>query len=446
MLQEEIKSLKSFTLHIQNLIEKKLWLKVMVAIALGALLGFLLGQNYFDFSKKFTTNLTDWLGLPGQIFMRLVKMIMVPLILASIIRGIVSNSIDQLKKLGIGVFAFFVIFTAIGLTIGTIIALGLNPGGYLDLGEAVSVADNLSQSEEIKTSIPTLITNLLPDNPLESMVSDEMLSVVIFAIITGIALLSLNSKTMEPIVQLLSAVQEVCMVIVGWAMKIVPYAVFGMIAQLVANIGFESLAGIGYYILVVIIGLIILLILNLLVVQFLGGGSSLQFLKKIRDVQLLAFSTTSSAAVMPLSLKTAEEKLGVQNKISNFIIPIGATINMSGTALYQCISTIFIAQAYGIELAIPTLVLMNITIVLASIGTPAIPGGGVIVMASILQSAGIPGEGVVLIIGVERILGMFRTVINVTGDLTACMFFNHKSIKSEINEHTKTDLSTLEIQ
>ena len=438
MLTQEIKSLKSFTLHIQNLIEKRLWLKVMVAIGLGALLGFLIGQNYFNLSLNFRTNLTDWLGLPGQIFMRLVKMIMVPLILASIIRGIVSNSIDQLKKLGVGVFVFFVLFTAIGLAVGTIIALGLNPGGYLDLGSSISEVTTITSSEATKTDIPSLITNLLPDNPLESMVSDEMLSVVIFSIITGIALLSLSVKTMEPIVQLLSAVQEVCMVIVGWAMKIVPYAVFGMIAQLVANIGFESLAGIGYYILVVLVGLLFLLILNLIVVQFFGGGSSLKFLTKIREVQLLAFSTTSSAAVMPLSLKTAEEKLGVQNKISNFIIPIGATINMSGTALYQCISTIFIAQAYGIELAIPTLVLMNITIVLASIGTPAIPGGGVIVMASILQSAGIPGEGVVLIIGVERILGMFRTVINVTGDLTACMFFNHRAALSDVSDKVST--------
>jgi len=147
-------------------------------------------------------------------------------------------------------------------------------------------------------------------------------------------------------------------------------------------------------------------------------------MKNIVDVQLLAFSTTSSAAVMPLSIKTANEKLGVSPQISNFIIPIGATINMDGTALFQCISTIFIAQAYGIEISLINIGLIMVTIVAASIGTPSIPGGGVVVLASVLQSANIPTEGIVIIIGVERVLGMFRTAINVTGDLTACVLFN----------------------
>jgi Na+/H+-dicarboxylate symporter len=147
-------------------------------------------------------------------------------------------------------------------------------------------------------------------------------------------------------------------------------------------------------------------------------------LKKIKDVQLLAFATTSSAAVMPLSMKTAEEKLGIPAKISNFIIPIGTTINMDGTAIFQSVSTLFIAQAYGMELTIINIALIMVTIVAASIGTPAIPGGGVVILASVLQSAGIPVEGLVIIIGVERILGMFRSALNVTGDLVACTVFN----------------------
>ena len=156
----------------------------------------------------------------------------------------------------------------------------------------------------------------------------------------------------------------------------------------------------------------------------LGGRNPFTFLATITEVQLLAFSTTSSAAVMPLSMKTAEEKLNVSPKVSNFLIPIGSTINMDGTALYQCVSTLFIAQAYGIDMTLSSILLVMFTIVGASIGTPAIPGGGVVVLATVLQSVGIPGEGIVIIIGVERILGMFRTVLNVTGDLTACVIFN----------------------
>ncbi len=422
VLLNEIKSLANLYTHIQNLIEKKLWLKVLVALALGIGVGLFLGQNYFDLSKTFNHNLGNWLGLPGQLFMRLVKMIMVPLILASIIRGIVSNNLEQLKTLGLGVLIFFVLTTVLSITIGTLLSLSMNPGSMISLSSDV-ITSSSSITQETGSSISNMILELLPDNPLQAMVEDEMLSVVIFSIITGIALLYLNEKTIEPVIQLLSAVQEITMVIVGWAMKIVPYAVFGMIAQLVANIGIDSLSGIAYYILVVLIGLTIIMLINLGIVQFLGGGKSLRFLQKIWDVLLLAFSTTSSAAVMPLSLKTAEEKLNVPTKISNFIIPIGATINMGGTALYQCVSVIFIAQAYGIELSVPALVLMNFTIVLASIGTPSIPGGGVIILASILQGAGIPAEGIVLIIGVERILGMFRASVNVAGDLTACMFF-----------------------
>ena len=166
-------------------------------------------------------------------------------------------------------------------------------------------------------------------------------------------------------------------------------------------------------------------------------------MKKITDVQLLAFSTTSSAAVMPLSLKTAEEELKVNGSISNFIIPIGATVNMDGTALYQTITTLFIAQAYGLEMGLLNIIVVVVTIVAASIGTPAIPGGGVVILASVLSSAGIPAEGIIIIIGVERLLGMFRTAVNVTGDLTACMVFNrfYGKIPDLITANLKTTKS-----
>ncbi|MGK0385908.1 MAG: Na+/H+-dicarboxylate symporter [Patiriisocius sp.] len=214
------------------------------------------------------------------------------------------------------------------------------------------------------------------------------------------------------------------MIVVSWAMILVPYAVFGLMAALLSRTGIDIFLGLGYYMVVVITGLIVLMIFYLLLVLFIVKKNPLHFLRAIREPQLLAFSTASSAAVMPISMKTADEKLGVSSTISDFVIPVGATINMDGTALFQCVTTIFMAQAYGIELSLINLVLITFTVVAASIGTPAIPGGGVSILASVLQSAGIPIDGLIVIIGIDRILGMFRTAVNVTGDLTACLIFN----------------------
>lgn len=207
-------------------------------------------------------------------------------------------------------------------------------------------------------------------------------------------------------------------------MLLVPFAVFGLIAALLSRTSVEIFYGLGYYMAVVILGLAILVAFYLVLVLAITKKNPFKFLKAIKEPQLLAFSTASSAAVMPLSMKTADEKLGVSSNISDFIIPVGATINMDGTAVFQCITTLFMAQAYGIELTVINLLLITFTVVAASIGTPAIPGGGVIILASVLQSAGIPIDGLIIIIGIDRILGMFRTAVNVTGDLTACLIFD----------------------
>ena len=217
-------------------------------------------------------------------------------------------------------------------------------------------------------------------------------------------------------------------------MKLVPYAVFGLMAALLSKIGVEVVYGLAYYMLVIVVGLFLLLLFYLVLVFSVTKTSPFKFLRLIRDPQLLAFSTASSAAVMPLSMKTADEKLGVSTNISDFVIPVGATINMDGTALFQCATSLFMAQAYGVELSVVNLVLITVTVVAASIGTPAIPGGGVIILASVLQSVGIPVDGLIVIIGIDRILGMFRTAVNVTGDLTACVIFNRFYGSNEENQ------------
>ena len=430
-LNSELSTFKSLYTYLQSLVEKRLWLKVLIALVLGAALGLIYRLVWGEAHPDASQTIGNWFSLPGQLFLKLVQMIMIPLIFSSIITGIASNDLAQLKKMGIGAFFYFIITTILSITIGTVLALIFKPGNILHERSMEEHRDILGDSQitgepvfNLK-DIPKAITELFPENPLSAMVTGDMLPIVIFTIIIGVAVVSLSNEVRLSVMKFMGSIQEICMTIVKWAMRLVPIAVFGLIAQLTATIGLQSLGSIGIYVLVVLLGLTMLTGIYLFIVGVLAKMNPFQFLKDIRDVQLLAFSTTSSAAVMPLSLKTAEDKLKVDPSVSNFIIPIGATINMDGTALYQAITTIFIAQVYGLEMSVMSITLVMVTIVAASIGTPAIPGGGVIILASVLKSAGIPAEGIMVIIGVERILGMFRTAVNVTGDLTACVFFNY---------------------
>jgi Na+/H+-dicarboxylate symporter len=422
------KTLIELNSYLQHLLKAKLWVKVLVAIALGTVAGLILAPDTNWVPVSVSQPLSSWLGLPGVLFLKMVQMIMIPLILSSIIVGIVNAGSEQLKQLGVKLGIYFILTTLIAVTIGLLLALLIQPGIYM-IGEQsaatiVSFGNNNDiGNTDLLTNLPKTIGNLLPNNPLASMVSGEMLAVVLFSIIIGIAVMQLNKEVGHSVLRLLSAIQEICMTIVKWAMKLVPYAVFGLIAQLVSSIGISSLQGIGLYVLTVLIGLLLMVGVYMVLVVVFAKTNPFKFMGKIKEVLLLAFSTTSSAAVMPLSIKTAQEQLGISKGISNFLIPVGATINMDGTALYQCVSIIFISQAYGIEMGLASILVLMFTIIAASIGTPSIPGGGVVILASVMEGAGIPAEGIVMIIGVERILGMFRTAVNVTGDLTACVVF-----------------------
>jgi Na+/H+-dicarboxylate symporter len=253
------------------------------------------------------------------------------------------------------------------------------------------------------------------------MVEREMLQVVLFAVFIGLALVAMPPKQAQPILSLMGSLQEVCMTVVRWAMYLAPFAVFGLLAQITIKVGLDALLGMAVYVGTVILGLLLMIVVYLLIVSFFARYNPLHFLSAVREVQLLAFSTSSSAAVMPLSMQTAEDKLGVRPSISQFLIPLGASINMDGTALYQAAATVFLAQVYNVELGLPALLLILVTTVGASIGSPATPGVGIVILAMVLSSVGIPSSGIALIIGVDRILDMSRTAVNVTGDLTACL-------------------------
>lgn len=416
--------------HLQRLVEGHLWMKVMLGLALGVAVGLLLGPTAGVVPAQTGRTVASWLGLPGDMFIGLVQMIMIPLVLTSIIQGIAGGGATaDLAKLGPKVGIYFLAATVGAIIVGVLAALIIQPGSGLGGQLAIEAAPS-AISAPIRTAFEPsdFMKVLLPRNPLASMVSGEMLSIVAFALISALAVRSLPKETAAPILQLLAAVQEICMIITGWAMRLAPYAVFGLISRVVTQVGLGALGGIGLYMGTVLLALLIIGILFCVVLAVFTDLSPLKFLAASKDVLLLAFSVASSAAVMPLSLKTAEERLGVPPETSRFIIPVGVILNMSGTAAYQAVAALFLAQVYALELGLPAIVLLVVTTVAASIGTPSAPGAGIIMLSTVLASVGIPTEGIALIIGVDHVLGMARTSVNVASDLVACVLFKPKSI------------------
>lgn len=431
--------LKYLSSHLNNLVKGRLWLKVLIGMFLGIITGLLISPATGWFAADTATTLGNWLAFPGQLFLTLIQMIVIPLIFASVVSGLTSSeSVEQLRKMGVGVVVYFIITTTIAIIIGISVAALIKPGDYVDAGSLKASIHNTDVSSAAPINTPSLselpekLVTLLPSNPLTSMVEGQMLQVVLFAMIMGIALVMMQPKQAKPLLELMASLQEVCMTVVGWSMRLAPYAVFGLMAQLTTKIGLNALLGMGIYVGTVLIGLILLLLMYLLLVFFITRQTPLNFLKQCRDVLLLAFSTSSSAAVMPLSIKTAEEKLAIHPSVSQFVIPLGATINMNGTALYQGVATIFLAQIFGIDLGMGTLLLVVVTAVGASIGSPGTPGVGIVILAMVLETAGIPSAGVVLIMGVDRILDMSRTAVNVCGDLVAARLMNRWMVSSEM--------------
>jgi len=416
------------TEHLATLVAGRLWLKVLIGMFLGLSVGILLGPAVGAVDPATGSLIGNWLALPGMLFLAAVQMIVIPLVFASIILGLASSeNVEQLRRLGLIAVLFFVATTAVATSIGLWIATLFRPGRGLAAQlsvEAAAIDVPQAPATPRLEQLPELLTRLLPGNPLGSMVEGEMLQVVIFAVIVGIALVAMEPRQSKPLLDLLSSVQQVCMTVVRWAMALAPIAVFGLMARLTSQIGLEALGGMALYVATVLTGLLLMLCVYLALVFVFAGQRPLSFLRDARELLLLAFSTSSSAAVMPLSIRTAEQKLGVRPSIAQFVIPLGATINMNGTALYQGVAAVFLAQVYGVDISTGGLALIVVMAVGASIGSPATPGVGIIILAMVLDSVGIPAEGVALLMGVDRILDMSRTSINVAGDLVASKLMN----------------------
>lgn len=436
---EKLNPIKDLYSYIQNLVQRKLWLRVLIAIFLGIGLGSYLATTPSWLTEDQKTGLINWIALPGNLFIRIVQMIMVPLMFSSVIQGIAGgNNKDYLLKSGGKVLLYFGFTSVVTLILAVGIAGVLNPGDYMNIAVEEQVTQVASTGKSIVSfsNLPEILTNLIPDNPLKSLVAGDMLSIVVFALIVGVSLVNLPEETSLPLLKVLYSVQEVTMAITKWTMKIAPLAVFGLMVQVTSQVGIETIFGLSMFIITVLSGLMLTVLFYFALLRFYAGVSVRKFMADAKDALLLGFSIASSAAVMPLTLKTAEEKMKINPSVSRFVIPIGVSLNMDGTAVFQAIATLFLAQVYGLELDAMSITVVIVTTIMASIGTPSAPGAGVIVLGSVLSSIGIPVTAIALIIGVDRLLGMFRTAVNVMGDLVACQVFNKMELRKN-NEMTE---------
>ena len=415
---------------IKNYIFKNLWLQVVISLLVGLVVGLILGDEVgIGLDDDTLDSASSYLAIPANIFLSIIQMIIVPLIFASIVVAITNlGAKDKLKTLGFGVGVYFVITTTIAILVAIFLATIIAPGSLLDL-TSLQETHNISEDDLQITDgfslddIPNAVSSIIPKNPISSYLEGQMLSILVFAVIVGLSMAVLEKEKVKPLLDVLEVVQKVTIHILLISMKIVPFAVFGLIVGMVAKVGIGTMVGMGAYMATVVLGLGVMLLVYTLILKFVAKRPVSATFSKFRNPQTVSFSTASSMATMPVTLKTAEEELKIDSRVSKFVIPLGTTINMDGTALYQVVAVFFLAQLFAIELSMISILVIIVTSLLASIGTPAVPGAGVIVLSTILITVGIPPVGILLLLSVDRILDMIRTMVNVTGDLTAsCVF------------------------
>lgn len=404
-------------------ITTRLWAQVLAGMVLGFGLGLLLSPETGLIAPDTAEVLGLWLALPGRIFLALIAMVLVPLIFSSIVGGLAgAGSGGALRAVGLRLAGFILLTTTAAAAIGVTLAQWLQPGaGLAGFGAPAAPIPDLPEAAPAEpTRLPDLIADILPTNPTASIVAGDMLAVVVLALLVGISVTQVDRARAAPFLALMDALLSIAMNIVKWAMFLAPFAVFGLMAQLVMRIGIETVLGISGYVGTVLLGLALLLTIYLLLALLAAGITPRKFLKASGSTLLLAFSTSSSSAVMPVTIQSARQ-LGVPESVANLVVPLGATMNMAGTALYQAVAILFLAQLAGVELTGTQIAVVVATLVASSIGAPGTPGVSIAILISVATSMGIPVEGMVIILGVDRLLDMCRTVVNVTGDLVAAV-------------------------
>ncbi|WP_438964343.1 dicarboxylate/amino acid:cation symporter [Winogradskyella sp.] len=408
--------------------------KILIGMLLGVVFGFIMLQ--VDGGAEFVDK---WINWAGTIFVKLLKLIAIPLILASLIKGISDlKDISKFANIGLRTIGIYVATTVVAITIGLLLVNVLQPGdGVSDetiakLTETYandsSVQGKITEATRQKDSGPMqFLVDMVPENVFMALSNNKlMLQVIFFAIFLGISMLLIGEEKAKPLKDIFDSLNDVVLKMVDLIMLTAPIAVFALLANVVVSSGDpELLYALLYYSLVVVVGLILMVIFYLILVATITRKNPIWFLQKISPAQLLAFSTSSSAATLPVTMERVEEHIGVDKEVSSFVLPVGATINMDGTSLYQAVATVFIAQALGFDLTFADQLIIVLTALLASIGSAAVPGAGMVMLVIVLEAVGFPADklaiGLALIFAVDRPLDMCRTVINVTGDATVSM-------------------------
>ena len=402
----------------KNSLTTRIVIGMISGIALGSFLQWLMPNgsdlvlNLFLFELSLQGFLVEGvLEIIGQIFMASLRMLVVPLVFVSLVCGVCSlQDTTKLGRIGGKAIGLYLVTTAIAISFAIFVALIVGPG------EGVGMSSSSSFTSKEAPSLAQVIIQMFPTNPFEAFAQGKMLQIIIFALLFGIAI-ALSGKAGERVASLFEDLSEVIMRLVAILMNIAPYGVFALLATLFTTVSLETFGNLIVYFLVVLFVLIAHATITYpVILKLITGLNPLIFLKKMRDAAIFAFSTASSNATIPVTLETATKKMGVKNSIASFTVPLGATINMDGTAIMQGVATVFIAQVFSQDLTLADYVTVVLTATLASIGTAGVPGVGLIMLAMVLEQVGLPVEGIALIIGVDRLLDMTRTAVNVTGD------------------------------
>jgi len=406
--------------------------KIFIGLIAGAIAG-VLSNRFFPDSSVLATVQTYLSDPLGKIFLNLLIMVVIPLVFSSLSVGVAQiGDLKHLGRMGLRTISYFLLVTALAVTIGLVLVNTIRPGDHLPAETKTQLLTTYGEkAAELKGAAGQtefgiqILVNLVPRNPFAAVArpNPDMLALIFVALITGISLTLISSERSQPLIRLLEGINEIAVAIINLAMKLAPFGVAALIFSVTSRFGFDLLIALGMYVFTVMLGLILHQFGAFsILIKIFARYNPIKFFKKVETVMLTAFSTSSSNATLPTTIMVSQENLGIPAKICGFVLPLGATMNMNGTALFEGVTVLFLAQVFGVELSLGSQLIVVIMSVLTAVGTAGVPSGSIPLLIMVMGMVGVPAEGIAIILGVDRILDMCRTVLNVTGDITCAAY------------------------